>query len=301
METETSVLEYPFVPKCDDTEERLQKRRENRNGRIRMALGLFLPSFLAFVISDSLTNKYLRTGIRDFLEWVQDNPGGGVVAFIMVVFGTTMLFIPGIILTFGSGYVFSNAFGLGVGVLLAVIAVFVGASAGAIVSFLLGRFLLRGCVVGLTKKFKTFEALDRAMAEKGLRIMLLLRLSPIIFASPYLNYGAGGTAISFWAYSVSLLAMLPASVIFVFLGASTGSLADGSGSGDSKMSSIMLVFGIVVSVIAIGLTSFYVRQELNKIAADAPSDERQNATEANEDNDEETGSPNSPPANPSNQ
>ena len=33
-------------------------------------------------------------------------------------------------------------------------------------SFFIGRFLLRDCVVGLTKKFQMFEALDQAMEKK---------------------------------------------------------------------------------------------------------------------------------------
>ena len=300
METEIVEFEHPLVREQGDVEEELlNERRQTRSQRIRTVVGLFLLAFIIFVISDALTNKYIRTGMQDFLDWVEDNPASGVVAFIMVVFGTTMLFIPGIILTFGSGYVFANAFGLGVGVLVGIVAVFVGASSGSLVSFLIGRFLLRDCVVRLTKKFKTFEALDKAMEAKGLRIMLLLRFSPIIFASPYLNYGAGGTAISFRAYTISLLAILPACAMFVFLGASARSLTDSSsGSGDSKAGSITLLVGIVFSVFAIALTSWYVRQELRKITDPATTDEQLNSTVNEEVNDEERGRSKSPHASP---
>ena len=43
-----------------------------------------------------------------------------------------VLFIPGSILTLGCGFIFANVFGLGLGVVLASIAVFIGASSGAI-------------------------------------------------------------------------------------------------------------------------------------------------------------------------
>ncbi len=263
-----------------------ESRRLTRIRRIRQAVGLFLLTFIVFIVADSLTNKYIKTGMNSFLEWVEANPGGGVLVFMLVIFCTTMLFIPGIILTFGSGYVFANAFGLGLGVLMGSIVVFVGAGAGAILSFLLGRFLLRDCVSGLTKKFKFFEALDNAMEEKGFRIMLLLRLSPLIYASPYLNYGAGGMAVSFTAYLLSLFAILPATVMFVFLGASAGSLADSSG-GNSKATTIVLVIGIIFSVIAVALTTFYARQELRKVTMASERDQETGAGEddANE-NDE---------------
>jgi len=305
----------------DDTKEK-RVEREARIRMIRMTIGLALLVFIMFVISDAVTNKYIRTSMQEFLVWVEEHPGEGIMAFIFVVFGTTMLFIPGIILTFGSGYVFSNAFGLGVGVLMGVITVFVGASCGAVVSFFLGRFLLRDCVVGLTKKSKTFQALDKAMETKGLRIMLLLRFSPIIFASPYLNYGAGGTAVTLWAYTISLLAMLPASAIFVFLGASARSLTNDSegsdGHGDSKAMKITLVVGIIFSVIAIVVTSLYVRNELKKISEDSEGDssntttpividcnenstKQRNENDTNNDEDIETGTSPNDPTPPSNQ
>lgn len=240
--------------------------QRTNNFYIKLSVGLFLLTFLAFVITDTATNGYIKSGMRDFLEWVEDNPGGGVLVFIIVIFFTTLLFVPGIILTFGSGYVFSKAFGLGVGVVMGSLAVFVGAGTGAIVSFLLGRFLLRDCVAGLSKRFKLFEAFDQAMGEKGFRIMLFLRLSPVIYASPYLNYTAGGTALSFGAYCLSLLAIIPSTFMFVFLGASAGSLSDSSG--DSSSTTIVLVVGIVASAIAIVLTTHYVRQELKKVTAE---------------------------------
>lgn len=280
MEIDTlSTIETPQEGGSPD-----EIRQARRSHRIRQAIGLFLLGFIVFVVADSLTNQYIKSGMRSFLEWVEANPGGGVLVFMLVIFCTTMLFIPGIILTFGSGYVFSNAFGLGVGVLLGSIAVFVGASCGAIVSFLLGRFLFRDCVSGLTKRFKLFEAIDKAMEEKGLRIMILLRLSPLIYVSPYLNYGAGGMAVSFWAFTLSLLAIIPATIMFVFLGASAGSLADSS-DGNSKTTKIVLIIGIIFSVFGVVLTTYYARQELRKVttaAQDATNDDSdRNDAEAN--------------------
>jgi uncharacterized membrane protein YdjX (TVP38/TMEM64 family) len=123
-------------------------------------------------------------------------------------------------------------------------------------------------VAGLTKRFKLFEAIDKAMEEKGLRIMILLRLSPLIYVSPYLNYGAGGMAVSFGAFTISLLGIIPATIMFVFLGASAGSLADSS-EGDSKTTKIVLIIGIILSVFGVALTTYYARLELRKVTASA--------------------------------
>jgi uncharacterized membrane protein YdjX (TVP38/TMEM64 family) len=42
-----------------------------------------------------------------------------------------------------------------------------GASTSAIVSFYLGRYLLRDWVTGLAHKYAIFEALDAALQDKG--------------------------------------------------------------------------------------------------------------------------------------
>jgi len=227
---------------------------------------LFLILLLLVVLDSTIGNKIARNGLESFLEWFEDNPGPGLVAFIFVYFAATVFFIPGSILTLGAGFVFANAFGLGLGLLLGTLAVFVGASLGAIVAFLLARYLLRDWVGGMTKKYVLFEALDNAFAERGYRIMALLRLSPII---PFnvLNYIAGVTAISFMHYTLTLFAILPGTILYVFLGASAGSLADVSGAGSSNktVTYVVIAVGIVFGVLAVAGTSYYAKQELNKL------------------------------------
>jgi uncharacterized membrane protein YdjX (TVP38/TMEM64 family) len=177
----------------------------------------------------------------------------------------TVLFIPGSILTLGAGFVFAAAFGLGGGIILGTLSVFIGASLGAIASFLLGRYLLRDFVQTLTKKYTLFEALDAALQQNGLKIFLLLRLSPII---PFnvINYIGGVSAVSFRDYVLALFGILPGTILYVFLGASAGSLADSSSSGDNlTVTIIVVVIGAVFGITAIWFSARYARKELNRI------------------------------------
>jgi uncharacterized membrane protein YdjX (TVP38/TMEM64 family) len=248
--------------------EQQQPCQSRRSCYAKIAVAAILAAFITFVIVDSQTNQHVRNGITIFLEWIEENPGAGVVAFMLVYFVATILFIPGSILTLGAGFVFSASFGsLGVGILLGTISVFFGASGGAIGSFLLGRYLFRDSVGILSKRYSVFEALDKALAEKGLRIMVLLRLSPII---PFnvINYVAGVTAISFWSYVLALFAIIPGTVLYVFLGASAGSLADSANSGDNlTVTIIVVVVGVIFGFLAIALTSYYAKKELNRVVA----------------------------------
>jgi membrane protein implicated in regulation of membrane protease activity len=82
-----------------------------------------------------------------------------------------------------------------------------------------------------------------------------------------LNYIAGALRVSLRDYIVSLLAIIPGTVLYVFLGASAGSLADSSSSGSSNttVTIVIVVVGIVLGVLAIWLTTRYARKELHRI------------------------------------
>lgn len=63
----------------------------------------------------------------------------------------------------------------------------VGATIGSILAFLLGRFVFKEQAQGLFNKFKILKAVDRAIETQGLKLVLLLRLSPVVPFSAF-NY-----------------------------------------------------------------------------------------------------------------
>ena len=255
------------------------KIRNTKEYIMKGSIAAVLVGFIIFVIIDSTSNRVVAKGLNSFLEWIQKNPASGIFAFTGVYFLATVLFVPGSILTLGAGFVFSRAFGLGLGVLVATLTVLLGASSGTICSFIIGRYLLRERVTSWTEKYPLFKATDKAMEKKGFRIMALLRLSPII---PFnaLNYLAGTTAITFSAYSWANLFMLPGTALYCFVGASAGSLSDSTEQGDNNTVRIVsIVVGVIFGIAAVAVTGWYAKKELNKITAEeetrfeiAPSD-----------------------------
>lgn len=106
-----------------------------------------------------------------------------------------------------------------------------------------------------------------ALEEQGFRIMTLLRLSPII---PFnaINYVAGVSAISLVYYCLALVGILPGTILYIFLGASAGSLADSASSGDNVTITIIVVtVGAVFGIFAVVLTSYYAKKELHRVSA----------------------------------
>jgi uncharacterized membrane protein YdjX (TVP38/TMEM64 family) len=98
----------------------------------KICVAAVLVGVITYVVIDWLTTKNIQAGLQIFLEWIESNLVAGVFAFMGVYFAATVAFVPGSILTLGSGFVFGGAVGLGPGVALATLAVFVGASLGAI-------------------------------------------------------------------------------------------------------------------------------------------------------------------------
>lgn len=240
-------------------------RAKNREWHKKGGVLVLLIAVVAFLIVDSTKFCIIPSLLSDFLEWVEQNPIPGIFVFTVVFMLATVLLVPGAILTLGAGYVFASAFGMSKGVLLGSISTFIGAVAGSLAAFLLGRYLLRDWVSRLSSKYEKFEALNAALDEKGIRIMVLLRLSPAI---PYniVNYLCGLTGLSVLEYTISLLALLPGTVLYVFLGASAGSLASTNENGrGSTTTTVVIVTSVVFGIAAIGLTSYYAKRELDKI------------------------------------
>lgn len=95
-----------------------------------LAPNVYLVRFLSIITLDSNPQQvpglgYVADTLASFLEWVEDNPGQGVLAFACVYIFTTVCFIPGSLLTLGAGLVFGRALGTGLGVLVGSVAVLV--------------------------------------------------------------------------------------------------------------------------------------------------------------------------------
>ncbi len=145
--------------------------------------------------------------------------GWGWVApfgFICIYIIATIAFLPGSILTLGAGVVF--------GVFWGSLYVFIGATLGAVAAFGVGRYLARAWVSRKIANLPQFQAIDRALAKGGFKIVLLTRLSPL-FPFNLLNYAFGITGVSFKDYTLGSLGMIPGTVMYVYIGSLAGDLA----------------------------------------------------------------------------
>lgn len=157
-----------------------------------------------------------QTTLREALQWIDSLGMLGIIAFIALYIIATVAFFPGSILTLGAGVIFGAVWGS--------LYVFIGATLGATVAFLVGRYLARGWVAGKIADNKKFAAIDQAVGKEGLKIVLLTRLSPI-FPFNLLNYTFGITGVSLKDYFIASVGMIPGTIMYVYIGSLAGNLA----------------------------------------------------------------------------
>lgn len=202
-----------------------------------------------------------------FTAYVEGLGAIGPLVFIAGYALATVAFIPGSVLTFAAGAIF----GLGKGVAV----VFVGATIGSTLAFLLSRYVARDAVQRRVAGNAKFAAVDRAIASQGRRIVLLLRLSPA-FPFSLLNYALGLTRISLVDYVVASIGMLPGTVLFVYSGKLAGDVAAVAGGASAPKGAAyytVLSIGLLATVIVTTIITRTARAALRS-ATEGAQDEK---------------------------
>lgn len=180
-------------------------------------LGLiWSPAVVQADVVTDVANFHPQIFLKNTLQWIAELGAIGPLAFIGIYIIATIAFLPGSILTLGAGVVF--------GVGLGTVYVFMGAMIGATAAFLVGRYLARSWVTQKIAGNSKFRAIDQAVGQDGLRIVLLTRLSPV-FPFNFLNYAFGLTGVSIKGYVLGSLGILPGTVMYVYLGSLASNLA----------------------------------------------------------------------------
>jgi uncharacterized membrane protein YdjX (TVP38/TMEM64 family) len=192
--------------------------------------------------------------LRGFQSWVAHKGvwGGVLYGFVYVV--AVLLFVPGSVLTIGAGLVF--------GLLWGTVVVSAASTIAAALAFLIARYGARERVEALAARNEKFRAIDQAVREQGWKVVALLRLSPLVPFSVS-NYLYGLTPVSFAPYVLaSWIAMLPATVLYVWIGAAGRAAAGAEPEGRSPLEWVLLAAGLVATAVVTVLVSRAARRQL---------------------------------------
>lgn len=200
--------------------------------------------------------------VPEFAAWVQGLGPWGPVVFIAGYAAAVVVFVPASLLTLAAGAIF--------GIVEGTLYVFVAAVTGSCLAFLVGRHAARSTVERRIAGNPRFAAIDRAAGKQGRWIVFLLRLSPA-FPFNLLNYALGLTSVRFVDYAVASVGMLPATVLYVYLGKVAGdvaAIASGASMTGGPAQTALLAVGLVATV----AVTLYVTRIARRALAEATAE-----------------------------
>ena len=154
--------------------------------------------------------------VPQFTAWVDGLGAWGPIVFVFGYVAATLAFIPGSFLTLAAGAIF--------GLLEGTFYVFIAATLGATLAFLVARHAAREAIERRIAGDTRFAAIDRAVGADGRKIVFLLRLSPV-FPFNLLNYALGLTRVRLVDYCVASIGMIPGTLLYVYAGKIIGDVA----------------------------------------------------------------------------
>ena len=197
------------------------------------------------------------------LDALLDRTGAfGIVVFVVLYVIDAVLL--------GPAWLFALVAGLAFGLVRGGILVWASATIGAAAAFLIARYFARHRIEKIARNNEKYEAVDRAIQRHGWKVVLLLRISPLL---PYTlsSYIYGLTAVDFWHYLIATaVGILPMVAVYVSIGAAgrEAALAAASGGHHSMTEWIVLGVGLIFTIVAGVLIARAAKRELAALRAE---------------------------------
>ena len=193
----------------------------------------------------------------DFLDYIRPFflTSLGIALFVPFYATWVILLLPGLWLSMFAGLIY--------GTKLATLLVFLGAFLGAEISFLFGRTFLSEWALNKLALFPRIKAVEKAVTEEGLKLIILTRLSPA-FPFSLLNLMYGLSSVSWKDFTIGLLGILPGTFVFCGLGSLAGDLSKFKSilTDSSDQNSLILK---IIGLLSTFLIVFSVSQRAKKI------------------------------------
>jgi uncharacterized membrane protein YdjX (TVP38/TMEM64 family) len=223
-------------------------KRQDASPRVKFIFKLFLIILFILLILAGAKYFHIQELLKKVLSWVAGLGAWGFVIYVVIYILACVFFIPGSILTLGAGVLF--------GVMKGSIIVSIASTLGATCAFLVGRHIARDWVSKKIQSNPNFQAIDEAVAREGWKIVGLTRLSPI-FPFNLLNYAYGLTRVSLRDYFfASWVGMMPATVMYVYIGSLAGEIAKIGGEGRSRTPAEWALY--IIGLIATAAVTVYI-------------------------------------------
>mmetsp|Transcript_42898 Transcript_42898/g.91212 ORF Transcript_42898/g.91212 Transcript_42898/m.91212 type:complete len:474 (-) Transcript_42898:303-1724(-) len=252
-------------PVCIELFARIRRRSWKKKLLTLLALLTVVPATLDLFV---LRTGHVASWIDSFLDWMGEHPLLGVWAYVGALTLTSLVFVPPSVFVFAAGFTFRSVWGSHGGMAIALVASFLGCVIGGLIGFWRARYMTRDLVQVLMRRYPIIRAVDAAVVRNSLRVMVLVRLNPLI---PFgvLNYVFGITGVDWAAFLLAMAGIVPWHFLLVFLGASAETVYNESKE-TTLMGVILIATGIAFCIIGLVITWNFAKKELQKEVDSAP-------------------------------
>ncbi|KXF81580.1 TVP38/TMEM64 family protein [Enterovibrio coralii] len=203
---------------------------------LKIGIGLLVVALALFAAKQSGILEII-TDIKSLQEWIASFGALGYIVFVAAFVFACVFLLPGSAFTIVAGIVFGPIKG-------GLLALF-SATLGAVVAFVVARFLLRNTIMNKFGDNPIFKKIDDGVAKNGTSFLILTRLVPV-FPFSLQNYAYGLTSLNLGTYAlVSLITMAPGAFIFAYM---AGDIAT------NGVSAMLLVKFAVAGLILFGMS-----------------------------------------------
>jgi uncharacterized membrane protein YdjX (TVP38/TMEM64 family) len=232
----------------------VSKRKVKRVAKRYWPLGVAAIVVLAGALA------WVAAPASEWVEYLTGKASGlgawGPVLYVLVYVGGTLVLAPSPVMSIAAGAMF-GWWGLPLCVL--------AATAGATASFLVSRYFFEDTLEDWLEGRRAFYAIKNAVDEEGWKIVLPLRLSPVV---PFglLNYMLGLSRIPLASYIVwTAIGILPGSFVDVYIGVIGVDAANANNTAQLAYLALGLIATIGVGLLITVKARAYLREEGVKV------------------------------------
>jgi uncharacterized membrane protein YdjX (TVP38/TMEM64 family) len=196
--------------------------------------------------------------LPEFAGWVKSLGLWGPAAFVAGYGVAAVVLAPAFLLTITAGAIWG---------FMGVLYVMIGATLGAVLAFFTSRYFVRQLVEHYVARHPKLAAIDRAVETEGFRLILLLRLSPVV-SYVLVNYVLGISRVRFRDYLAGSIGMLPTVVAYVYAGKVAGDvvlLTGGSATPRGTLWYVAIALGLAATVVATALITRAARKAIENV------------------------------------
>lgn len=227
---------------------------------------MLLSAALLGIVAIGLLWTFIPLGelMWEFTTWIRDLGNMGFIVFALLFVLAVLVMAPASLLYMAAGLLYDFFWGFVISL--------IAATAGALIQFVIARYLARQRVYSIVQQRREFQAVDRAVEEEDWKVVLLLRLAPLVPGNTQgWLFGVTGVPILQFAWP-TVVGILPWALLFVGIGSAGAAALYGGENPLGPWQWALVAFGIVALFVIVRIVGKRAGAKLEQLGIDGKNE-----------------------------